>query len=176
MIQNEIKFFDHGYIKLDLNDSENRIISIKCCTPNSLLQAISPVLLGNGILDELMIMNPISAWIPKISSIEIAPIYQKHITIEEINIASKSAVENLLSTFGSFSTVLLHPEMMVPILPMGVYIEFRYRIGIDSIPKILETLESQPIVGVSDFQWGLATVLMRALHDSELQKRLPHQF
>jgi len=161
----EATFFEHGFVKLEESDFKSRMASIRCSVPNCLLQAVSPVLLGAGIIDELRVMEPMSVWIPKISMDRIDERFRPHFTAEEFNVAIKNSVSDLLKTFQDLSKIVSNTSDLVPILPMGTYVNFRFRVRVDSIISIMEELQIEKVVGVPEFQWAMASVLAQLLYD-----------
>lgn len=163
----ESKFFENGFVRIEESDFKSRMSSIRCAVPNCLLQAVCPVLLGAGHIDELVIHEPISIWVPKISINRIEERFRPHISSEEFNHAVRNSVVDLLKIFQDFSKIITDVSDLIPILPMGVYISFRYRVRVDSILNIMVELQSEKTQGVPEFQFAMASVLSQVLQDFE---------
>ena len=161
------EFFENGFVKLIDHNFHTRTSLIKCSVPNCLLQAISPVLLGSGIIDNLSLSDPILVWVPKLSEDRIVDLLRPVVDFSILNKEITNKIEEYLSIYKNLSQALKNPADLIPILPMGVYVTFNYRVHIDKIPAIMFEFEKNPVVGVQDFQWGLAVVLKKILEEFE---------
>jgi hypothetical protein len=163
------KFFEHGEAVLEESDHQARQASIRIRMPCCLMQAVSPSLLGAGLMDELKVSEPLAVWIPQLTSERLAPQIRARLpdAHARINSTMRGHVEELLRLFKGAAPALSDPADLVPCLPLGVYVQFRFRCRVDDIPKVLSGIQSTAVAGVPEFQWALASVLQCALEDFE---------
>lgn len=159
------KFFQHGRVQIENHDVLTRQSSIRVQIPCCLFQTISPHLLGSGTIDELRISNPIVVWFPQIS------IQRFTSKISNIDIMARQAmekdVENICKTYKSISEHLVDPSDLIPMLPLGTYINFLFRCRVDSILSFIEGIQSIQVVGINEIQMAFASVLHQVLEDFE---------
>jgi hypothetical protein len=162
-------FFEDGKVELELFDLKSRQVLVSVQIPNCLFQAVTPSLLGAGFVDDLRISDPICVWIPQISKERISLLGSQVADIEnKINIAIKSQVEILLNIFSQTSSLLANPSDLVPMLPLGTYVCFKYRCNIDRIPDLLSGIQNTPVNGVHEFQWAMASILNAVLSENPI--------
>lgn len=163
------KFFEYGEILLTESDFKTRQASISMCMPCCLFQAVTPSLLGGGLVDGLAVREPVAVWLPQLGPDRISPHIRAHVPDAEVRINSvlKSHVDELLKLFGGAAGVVADPADLVPYLPLGTYVRFRFRCRLDDVPKVLEGVNGTKVVGVPEFQWALAMVLKCAIEDFE---------
>ena len=161
------KFFEYGEVILAENDHKTRQACINICMPCYLLQAVTPVLLGNGLIDELKVREPVVVWLPQLSTDRINPSILQQVPDVNIRINStiKNHVNELLKLFQGASSIISNPADLVPCLPLGVYVQFIYRCEIDNIPKLLEGIDKVKVPGVPEFMWSFAHVLKQTLNE-----------
>ncbi len=162
------RFFEHGKVVLEDIDPVGRMASIFMQMPNCLFQAVTPSLLGAGLVDNFRVAEPVATWLPQLTEARISfvgkQVDQCHV---RINTAVSQQMESLLKTFVKISEYLLNPADMVPMLPLGVYVALRFRCRIDDVPKVLQGVQETPVEGVGEFQWALACVLAQAVIEAE---------
>lgn len=162
------KFFESGSVVLELCDVKSRQAGIRVCMPCCLFQTVSPHILGGGTVDELRIMDPISIWVPKLDKSRfIGPAASVDGVESQLNVALRAEAERMGKIFVHMSSHLADPSDLIPVLPLGTYITFLFRCRIDNVMKVLEGIDSIPVVGVREFQWSLASVLYKALSEFE---------
>jgi len=163
------RFFEYGEVLLTGSDYKTRQASVSVCMPCCLFQAVTPSLLGAGLIDGLKVREPIAVWLPKLSPERIAPHVRAQVPDAEVRINSvlKAHVDELLKLFTGAAAVVSDPADLVPHLPLGTYVCFRFRCRIDDVPKVLEGVEGTKVAGVPEFQWALAMVLKCAVEDFE---------
>lgn len=160
----ESKFLQYGLVRCDLFDAPSRQAILHLCIPCYLLQVATPVLLGAGLLDNPKIRQPLAIWVPKFRDERLTPPARL-----DSGIGSRTTslvhewVERYAQFFVQISAMFMDPTDLVPILPLGTYVEAQYRCSIDSIPELLEKLQAIEIVGIPEFQFALAEVLHRVL-------------
>jgi hypothetical protein len=85
---------------------------------------------------------------------------------DQVNVSVRSWLQQLLNIFEKLSGFIKDPSDLIPMLPLGVYVEFRWRCQIASILKVMDGIQEQAhIAGVAEFQWALACVLQCVLED-----------
>ena len=156
----DAKFFEYGQVVLLERDFKTRQASMDVCMPNSLMQAVTPSLLGAGWVDNFRVRDPVAVWIPQLTPERMNGLSVGHdLPHTRANIALRQWTEEVLQVFQKVSQFLVDPSDIVAFLPMGTYVCFRFRCRVDDIPKVLEGVDRTPVVGVREFQWALATVL-----------------
>ena len=163
----ECKFFEFGEVRLEENDFTSRQASIRICIPCCLFQAVTPSLLGVGLIDQFKLREPIAIWIPTFSQERMSPNANNFVdnALVRLNMLLKSKAEDVLKTFEGCAQLVLNPSDLIPILPLGVYVTLRFRCEIDKIPDVLIGIQNTPVDGIHEFQWALATVLTCVLDD-----------
>ena len=159
------RFFNHGKVSVAGHDAESRQAILIICMPCCLMHAVTPALLGAGSVDGYSIMNPVAAWIPQLSDERFHPEYvgaDQRVSPRANRILSQK-VQEILSTFGSMAPVLKNPSDIVPMLPLGTYVEFRYRCRLDDLAVALIEIEKTMVAGVPEFRYALAGALAKVL-------------
>lgn len=125
------------------------------------MQTLTPVLLGAGVLDRYELRNPVAAWIPIIGveryvqgTREKAPQLPK-IAAQEM----RKKTQEVLEFFREMAQTLQDPTDMIPLLPMGTYVKFRYRCTVDKLTHALILMEQFNVVGVPEFRFAVARIL-----------------
>jgi len=153
------EFLGNGFVELLETNPHDRNVSIKLCMPCNLFQTVTPQLLSHGLIDEFAVRNPIITWMPQLTIERFCVNGLDKETINTVNICLKDEIMRISNLFIHMSNYLHDPSDLVPMLPMGVYIECTYRCSVDKIIKILEGIDSIKVIGVSEFQWAMASVL-----------------
>jgi len=171
----DCSFFDYGRVTLEMCDSRSRQAMVRLCIPCCLFQTISPHLLGGGTVDELKIRDPLAVWIPKLTRERFAGPAASVDGIEHrANAAIREEVERSTKVFVHLQGHLADPSDLIPMLPLGTYVTMMFRCRVDDVIKVLEGVDSIPVVGVHEFQLALAAVLHTALSDFERSKPARH--
>lgn len=165
----ETKFFEYGEVRLDTIDHVNRHAMLDICMPQNLFQVVTPALLGAGLIDDFRLRDPIAVWLPKIGKERLGPVANTVDSAEaRVNQLIRERVEETLRVFQGVGHLLLTPGDLVPMLPMGTYVTFKFRCKIDSILAVLEHIQKYVMVlGIAEFQWALAAVLHQAVAENE---------
>lgn len=165
----ETRFFEYGEVRLDTIDHINRHVMIDICMPQNLFQVVTPALLGAGLIDDFRLRDPIAVWIPRIGKERLGPVAGTVDSAEaRVNQLVRERVEETLRVFQGLGHLLLSPGDLVPMLPMGTYVTFKFRCRIDSILPVLEHVQKYiMILGIAEFQWALASVLHQAVSENE---------
>lgn len=162
------QFFEHGKVVLEDMDAFGRMAAIFIQVPCCLFQAVTPSLLGAGLVDNFRLAEPLCCWMPQVSPARLSFIgKQIDQTDVRINTAVSQQMDVILKTFVKVSEYLLSPADLIPMLPLGTYVQLRFRCRIDDIPKVLEGVQNTPVEGVHEFQWALACVLAQAVIEAE---------
>jgi hypothetical protein len=157
------RFFEYGEVSFTDRDFPSRQASIHICIPCCLFQAVTPALLGAGIIDEFYIRDPLAVWMPKL-----APERVRGVDSGMVNTTIHHHAETSLEIFRLLSHHVNNVADLVPLLPLGIYIALRFRCRIDDIPKVLFAIQGIPVDGVHEFQWALASVLACVLQDFQM--------
>jgi len=167
----DAKFFEYGHVLLLGNDFKTRQASLEVCMPNSLMQAVTPSLLGAGWVDQFRVRDPVAVWLPQLTPSRMNAAASGHdLPHTRANMALKQWAEEVLQVFQKVAQFLVDPSDIVPFLPMGTYVQFRFRCRVDDIPKVLEGVDATPVVGVPEFQWALASVLAAVCLDYQARE------
>ncbi len=164
-IDDPFHFFSHGKVSIAGHDVESRQVILLICMPFCLMQTVTPALLGAGSVDGFSIMNPVSAWIPQLSDERFHPQYvgtDRRVSPRANRVVSQK-VQDILGTFGSLTPTLKDPSDIIPMLPLGVYVQFRYRCRLDALAVALIEMEKTIVAGVPEFRYALAAALAEIL-------------
>jgi len=161
------KFFEYGEVSLLAFDESTRQAAIQMVMPCCLMQTITPALLGGGHIDQYELRNPVAIWMPSIDSDKYKPeLLQQYPDIPtQVNATVKKKLEEVLDLFKELSGAIKDPTNFIPMLPMGVYIQFRLRCEVDNMAQVLLNLENTLVVGVAEFRFALAEILAEVLKD-----------
>lgn len=163
------KFFEHGRVELLETDVKSREARIRVCLPCCLFLAVTPSLLGAGLVDGFRLRHPVAVWIPKLTGDRFHPAVLDEVPLaaEKANAVLKQAVEKVLENFQDLLQIMPFPDDLIPTLPLGVYVEFEYRCRLDDMAKMLVGVGSTVHHGMDEFRYAVATVLNTALQDAE---------
>lgn len=159
------RFFEHGGVAVLNSDPKLRQASFRITIPASVAQTISPALLGAGVLDQYVLMNPLSAWMPSLGEERIKP----EVSVVDpavagrVNSAVRAVVHDTLEAFRTLSQALIDPSDLIPMLPLGVYVIFRFRCQVDDVPGVLSELGRTTVAGTAEFRYALAAALAEVL-------------
>jgi len=161
------RFFEHGQIAFMERDFPNRQARIDITMPCCLFQTVSPTLLGAGYIDDPQIHNPMVVWMPQLSASRVNILAKDVVDAhDKMNRAIQERIDLILKTYEGMSHFLIDPSDIIPMLPLGTYVDFKFRCRIDDLMKVLENI--QPLIsitGVAEFQWALASVFACVLQD-----------
>ncbi len=160
----EAKFFERGKVSFVLRDFPSRMAVLEITAPCCLFHAVSPHLLGAGIIDHPSIAQPLQTWMPKLTAAHMNPIARN--AEMQANMAVEKWLDNIIHVFDGLAQLVVDPSYLVPMLPLGIYVTWKWRCKIDDILRVLEGIQAQGhVAGVIEFQWALATVLHCVLND-----------
>jgi hypothetical protein len=161
------RFFEYGEVSVAGHDAKSRQAVLLMCLPCCLMQAVTPALLGAGTIDGYSVMNPVAVWIPQLSDGRFRPEYVgagEPVSIRANRIMAQRAQETL-GTFKSLTPALKDPSDVIPMLPLGTYVQFRYRCDLDGLAQALIEMEKTAVAGVAELCYALAGALARVLAD-----------
>lgn len=160
------RFFKHGGVQIISSDSTSRQVAFQITMPASIVQTISPPLLGAGVMDQYLLANPVAVWIPPVSPEQIIPNPSISGDLSgRINSLIQSTVKETLELFRVFSSQVENPSDLIPMLPLGVYVTFRFRCCIDDLVTVMSELERTMVAGVAEFRFALASAMAEALSE-----------
>lgn len=159
-MKTESSFLRNGKVICEMYDAFSRQAQIQITIPCYLFQVCSPSLLGFGFVDNPKIHLPVSVWLPKFADERMVPSVrlQNNPSSSVYKIVSEW-VTRYVEFFSKISSLFMDPSDIIPILPLGTYIDISYRCDIDKIIPLLESLDQIKIVGVPDFQFSMAEIL-----------------
>lgn len=163
----ESRFFEHGEVKLLATDRKKNTAMFKLCMPGCLFQAVTPSILGGGLVDNFRIRIPIAVWIPKLSDDRFNPDYMSQIDdiSQNSNFAIQNSVNSVLKVFTQISYFMLNPIDLIPMLPLGVYVECEYRMNMDKKNQVLSGIELTPNAGTVELKNAMSEVFHCAAND-----------
>ncbi len=166
----EATFFERGKVAFVLRDFPSRTAVLEITAPCCLFHALTPQLLGAGLIDHPSIAQPVQAWMPKLSPEQMNSVAKQVPNADvQANFAVEKWLENIMKVFEGVAQLVNDPSFLVPMLPLGIYVTWKWRCRIDDILKVLEGIQAQShVAGVIEFQWALATVLHCVLNDYQM--------
>jgi len=162
----EYRFFQHGSVQVQTADADSRKAAFQVSMPASVAQAVTPALMGAGVLDQYVLMNPLAAWVPSMGPDRMRPgvLVQDPEIADRVNLAVRQQVRTVLDLFRDLSLAMVDPSDLIPMLPLGVYVSFRFRCGVDSLVRALDELgRTDGVAGVAEFRFALSAALAEVL-------------
>lgn len=164
--QEDTRFFEHGRVEFAARDFSSRQAALDITMPCCLFQTVIPQLLAAGLIDHPRIHQPIAVWMPQVTTERMNILGSSAGGATQVNIAVRGWLQQLLEIYERLSVFLKDPSDIIPMLPLGIYVNFRWRCRIDDILKVMEGVQKQAhVAGVAEFQWALACVLQFVLED-----------
>ena len=155
--QDEQKFFEHGQVNLAAHDFPSRTTALDLTMPCCLFQTVVPQLLAAGLIDHPRIHQPIAVWMPQVTVERMNVFGRSQSGADQVNVAVSGWLVQLVNIFEKLSTFTQDPSDLVPMLPLGVYVDFRWRVRVDEILKVMGGIQKMVhVAGVPEFQWALA--------------------
>jgi hypothetical protein len=171
--QDDTRFFEHGQVNFAARDFPSRTAALDITMPCCLFQAVVPQLLAAGLIDHPRIHQPLSVWIPQVTTERMNLFGHTKAGADQVNVGIRALIQQVTTVFEKLAVYLMDPSDAIPMLPLGTYMDFRWRVRVDDVPKVLEGMQKQiHIAGVAEFQWALACVLQCVLEDYEHWDRL----
>ena len=174
--QDETRFFEHGQVTFSARDFPSRTAALDVTMPCCLFQAVVPQLLAAGFIDHPRIHQPLAVWMPQMTVERMNILGRSKAAADQVNVGIKALIQQTMTVFEKLSIYMMDPSDAIPLLPLGTYIDFRWRVHVDDILKAMEGIQKQiHIAGVAEFQWALACVLQCVLEDYEnwARSRIP---
>jgi hypothetical protein len=159
------RIFEHGGVQVLESDADSRQAAFRMSMPVSVVQTVSPALLGAGMMDQYVLASPLSAWIPSLAADRVKPELSERDpeVARRLNSAVQAKAYEVLELFRTLSQAVVDPSDLIPMLPLGTYVKFRFRCRVDDLPKALSELERSAVAGVGEFRYALASALAEVL-------------
>ncbi len=152
-------FFTHGEVCVTEEDRESGQAVLSVVLPACVMQAVTPVLLGAGLLDSYELRSPLAAWVP---TVEDAGFRSGDPAVcSAVNAGIRAAAQAALEAFGAARRELLFPADALPVLPMGTYVRFRLRCSVDALAASLPRMGGS--AGVAELKHAFARVVSALL-------------
>lgn len=123
------------------------------------MQAVTPSLLGVGMIDDYEIRQPLAVWVPTVADEGFLSRDPRICTVANARV--RAAASELLRVFSEVSSLLRFPGDMLSALPMGTYVRFRLRCHADILPRALSEMDGAS--GVAELRYALAAALASVL-------------
>lgn len=140
---------------MSLFDPEFRKASFDIYVPACILQAASPMLLKHGLISNYELSNLLAVWIPSLGKDRFKEFVDES-NVNLLNTKIQDEMNNVLHSFIALSKVLENPNDIIPMLPLGIYVKFRYSFSIDDFPYLLIDLKENQITGIPELNFSLA--------------------
>jgi hypothetical protein len=159
------QFFEYGEVAYLASDQANRHGMVSITMPCCLFQTISPILLGAGHIDNLELADPLAVWMPSLTNDRfISSVSNIKTVADQVNSGVRSEISRIVGTFLSLSKYLVEPSDIIPMLPLGTYIKFHFRIKIDRIIQMNVELDKINVIGAKEFLFALSEVTAYILY------------
>jgi hypothetical protein len=166
--QDETRFFEYGQVALSVRDFPTRTAALDITMPCCLFQTVVPQLLAAGFIDHPRIHQPLAVWMPQVTIERMNVFGRSQAGADQVNVGVRALIKQVETVFEKLSVFMMDPSDIIPLLPLGIYVDFRWRARVDDMPKVLEGVQKQiHIAGVAEFQWALTCVLHCVLQDYE---------
>jgi hypothetical protein len=156
------KFFDIGEVKVLSVDSGNRQAGLYFVAPICFVQPALPALLSSGSIDSFAMVKPFISFTPKIKSENTKS--RSDQIVKRINTKVQDSIAKAMSIYSESEQFLSDPSMMLPVLPLGIYVSFTYRCGVDQF--IIAIKEKWNVASGSyedEFKWATTRVMAHVL-------------
>ena len=148
-------FFTHGDVSVLDEDSSSGQVALSVVLPACVMQAVTPQLLGAGLVDGYELHQPLAAWVPTISDAGFRP--GKPELVAAMNAEVRRCAQSALDGFSVVQGYLLFPADALPMLPMGTYVRFRIRCDVDRLVAAIPSMGGA--AGVAELKYAFASVL-----------------
>jgi hypothetical protein len=166
--QDDTRFFEHGQVNFAARDFPSRTAALDITMPCCLFQTVVPQLLAAGLIDHPRIHQPLAVWMPQITKDRMNIFGASQSGADQVNVTLRGWLHQLLGIFERLSVYIRDPSDIIPMLPLGTYMDFRWRVRVDDILKVMEGMQGMiQIAGVAEFQWALSCVLQCVIEDYE---------
>jgi hypothetical protein len=156
------KFFDIGEVKVLSVDSKNRQTGLYFVAPICFVQPAFPALLSSGSIDSFSMIKPFISFVPKIKSENIKS--KSDQIVKRINTRVQDSIAKAMSVYSESEQFLSDPSLMLPILPLGIYVSFTYRCGVDQfVIAIRDRWNVAPGSYEDEFKWATIRVIAHVL-------------
>ncbi len=126
-----VRFFAHGSVQVVEEDAESSQVSLTVVVPACVMQAVTPQLLDAGLVDEYSVREPLAVWVPTVADAGFKTSDPE--VVSRANAKIRSAAVQAVQAFESVRDLLRFPGDALPLLPLGVYVSFRFRGSLDRL-------------------------------------------
>lgn len=159
----ESKFFQSGSVLVECVSDGAVMLAITA--PLFLLHAVSPIILGEGIVGGPRLHSPLSAWVPRIDSSKFLPGF-----VGMSDRAAAALEANALASLNLFNDVhsmLSDPDAALLVLPLGVYVDFSIRAKLEGAVSMAAAIGRVKTIGTAELSFAIAEALSGISGNSE---------
>jgi len=154
----EKKVLSYGTVRVDVFDEQLRHISYHISIPNISFQAILPIILAYGLINDLNVIYPLHAIKPQFEKDDIKNEFIEkqpdfHIKLNEIIDVNMNSYVNSIN---DILKVINDPKSVSFMIPIGVFIEFNYKVGLDDMKYVMMGLKKINEIGIGELNFALA--------------------
>ncbi len=146
------RFFSHGEVSVLEEDRDSGQAVLSVVLPACVMQAVTPQLLGAGMLEAYELRKPLAAWIPTIEDLGFSS--DDPAVCSSVNAGLHAAARASLEAFAAAGEFLRFPGDALPVLPLGVYVRFRIRCSVDSLTVAVASMQGS--AGVAELKHAFA--------------------
>lgn len=168
-IPDDARFFRDGVVELLACDYNSRMALLSLTMPCCLFQSVTPHLLNGGSVSRFRLLEPLSVWMPTLTEQCCKTDQDKAKSFAAgVNVALKEEALKTIRLFENLKPYLKEPSDIIPILPLGIYIQFDWSISIDKIAEIIVGINSIYVTGIVEFQVALTCTMNMILEEFSL--------
>lgn len=149
------RFFTHGEVSVLEEDRGSGQVILSVVLPACVMQAVTPQLLGAGLMEGYELRHPLAAWIPTISDAGFTT--SDPAFVSAVNAEIARCAKSALDGYSLVARSLAFPGDALAMLPMGTYVRFRLRCSVDKMVQALPDM--RPVAGVAELRFAFADVL-----------------
>lgn len=160
------KFYGQGSIDVKSHDFVGRSANLFFTIPCVIFQSFTDCFIKHGVVKNLRIATPFAVWIPPVKRPRIKPEFDSIPDAEnQINSAIRMSVENTLATLNAVKGYLTNEDDIIPLLPLGTYINFDYKISVDNCINLMEDINNSGVSNTFELRIAIAEALNSVLSD-----------
>lgn len=148
------RFFSHGEVSVIEEDRASGQVVLSVVLPACVMQAVTPQLLGAGLIDSYELRRPLAAWVPTIEDSGFST--DDPTVCSSVNAGLHAAARAALEAFTAAGASLLFPADALPVLPLGTYVRFRMRCSVDALVPAVRAMQRS--AGVAELKHAFARV------------------
>jgi hypothetical protein len=153
------RFFSHGEVSVLEEDRASGQVVLSVVLPACVMQAVTPQLLGAGLIDSYELRRPLAAWVPTVEDSGFST--DDPTVCSSVNAGLHAAARASLEAFTAASSSLRFPADALPVLPLGTYVRFRMRCSVDALAVAVGAM--QRAAGVAELKHAFARVVAALL-------------